>query len=182
MGVGIIILHFEINEKCNILQHPIAEQNETLQRRTNMFEKDENIEKLMNKYAEDMSGMCSIMANVIAVAFGEDMEAETDVSKKKAKLLCLVHKSFLEIIQVGKSAKNGNVKASETLSNIVNSLAMDCGFLDEKFGLVFTHEKCGKNTFKSNLKVVEKKKEREDEVDIDKMIKDAGIKRGGAQA
>ncbi len=59
---------------------------------------------------------------------------------------------------------------------------MDCGFLDEKFGLVFTHEKCGKNTFKSNLKVVEKKKEREDEVDIDKMIKDAGIKRGGAQA
>jgi|TARA_R110000824_G_scaffold147028_1_gene316362 hypothetical protein len=180
--VGIIILHFEINEKCNILQHPIAEQNETLQRRTNMFEKDENIEKLMNKYAEDMSGMCSIMANVIAVAFGEDMEAETDVSKKKAKLLCLVHKSFLEIIQVGKSAKNGNVKASETLSNIVNSLAMDCGFLDEKFGLVFTHEKCGKNTFKSNLKVVEKKKEREDEVDIDKMIKDAGIKRGGAQA
>ena len=180
--MGIIILHFEINEKCNILQHPIAEQNETLQRRTNMFEKDENIEKLMNKYAEDMSGMCSIMANVIAVAFGEDMEAETDVSKKKAKLLCLVHKSFLEIIQVGKSAKNGNVKASETLSNIVNSLAMDCGFLDEKFGLVFTHEKCGKNTFKSNLKVVEKKKEREDEVDIDKMIKDAGIKRGGAQA
>ncbi len=103
MGVGIIILHFEINEKCNILQQPIAEQNETLQRRTNMFEKDENIEKLMNKYAEDMSGMCSIMANVIAVAFGEDMEAETDVSKKKAKLLCLVHKSFLEIIQVGKS-------------------------------------------------------------------------------
>ena len=147
-----------------------------------MFEKDENIEKLMNKYAEDMSGMCSIMANVIAVAFGEDMEAETDVSKKKAKLLCLVHKSFLEIIQVGKSAKNGNVKASETLSNIVNSLAMDCGFLDEKFGLVFTHEKCGKNTFKSNLTVVEKKKEREDEVDIDKMIEDAGIKRGGAQA
>ena len=182
MGVGIIILHFEINEKCNILQHPIAEQNETLQRRTNMFEKDEKIEKLLNQYAEDMSSMCSIMANVLMVAFGEDMEAETDVTKKKAKLICLVHKSFLETIQVGKSAKDGNVRASKTLSNIVNEIAVDCGFLDENSGLVFTHEKCGKNTFKSNLTVVEKKKEREDEVDIDKMIEDAGIKRGGAQA
>ena len=147
-----------------------------------MFEKDEKIKKFMNQYAEDMSGMCSIVSNVLTVAFSEDMEAETDVSKKKAKLICLVHKSFLETIQVGKSAKNGNVKASKTLFNIINNIAMDCGFLDEDYGLEFTHKECGKNAFESNLKVVERTKRKEDDVDIDKMIEDAGIKRGGAQA
>ena len=124
-----------------------------------MFQDDneKNIEKVLIKYAKDMSSMCNIIAN----------------------------KAFLETTDIGKHAKNGNVNASKSLSGIINNIAVDSGFMNDKSELRFVHTEINKNTFQSSLEIRRKIKEEgddEDKVDIDRMIKNAGLKKGGAEA
>ena len=149
-----------------------------------MFEDDEkSIEKVLKKYADDMSSMCSIIASVVGTAMSEEIQ-ELNIEERHGKLLCLIHKAFLESTDIGKHAKNGSVNASKSLSGIINNIAVQSGFMNDKSDLRFVHSEINKNTFQSSLEIRRRIKEDEDqdEVDIDKMIKNAGLKKGGAKA
>ena len=57
--------------------------------------------------------------------------------------------------------------------------------MNDKSELRFVHTEINKNTFQSSLEIRRKIKEDgddEDKVDIDRMIKNAGLKKGGAEA
>ena len=57
--------------------------------------------------------------------------------------------------------------------------------MNDKSELIFVHSEISKNTFQSSLEIRKRIKEEgddEDKIDIDKMIKKAGLKRGGAEA
>ena len=146
-------------------------------------ENDKNIEKILLKYAKDMSSMCSLIANVIGTAMSKEIQ-DLDTEERHGKLLCLVHKTFLESTDIGKNTKNGNVSASKNLSGIINNIAIDSGFMNDKSELIFKHSEVNKNTFSSSLEIRRriKKDKDQDKVDIDKMIKNAGLKKGGAEA
>tara|TARA_R110002051_G_scaffold23959_1_gene59873 strand:+ start:156 stop:605 length:450 start_codon:yes stop_codon:yes gene_type:complete len=146
-------------------------------------ENDKNIEKILLKYAKDMSSMCSLIANVIGTAMSKEIQ-ELDAEERHGKLLCLVHKTFLESTDIGKNTKNGNVSASKNLSGIINNIAIDSGFMNDKSELIFKHSEVNKNTFSSSLEIRRriKKDKDQDKVDIDKMIKNAGLRKGGAEA
>jgi|TARA_R110000744_G_scaffold17033_4_gene46502 hypothetical protein len=150
-----------------------------------MFEDDEkSIEKVLKKYANDMSSMCSIIANVIGTAMSEKIQ-DLNIEERHGKLLCLIHKALLESTDIGKHAKNGNVNASKSLSGIINNIAIQSGFMNDKSELIFVHSEISKNTFQSSLEIrrrIKKEGDDEDKIDIDKMIKKAGLKRGGAEA
>jgi hypothetical protein len=141
-----------------------------------MFEDDEkSIEKVLKKYANDMSSMCSIIANVIGTAMSEKIQ-DLNIEERHGKLLCLIHKALLESTDIGKHAKNGNVNASKSLSGIINNIAIQSGFMNDKSELIFVH---------SEIEIrrrIKKEGDDEDKIDIDKMIKKAGLKRGGAEA
>ena len=146
-------------------------------------ENDKNIEKILLKYAKDMSSMCSLIANVIGTAMSKEIQ-DLDTEERHGKLLCLVHKTFLESTDIGKNTKNGNVSASKNLSGIINNIAIDSGFMNDKSELIFKHSEVNKNTFSSSLEIRRriKKDKDQDKVDIDKMIKNAGLRKGGAEA
>ena len=151
-----------------------------------MFQDDneKNIEKVLIKYAKDMSSMCNIIANLVGTAMSEKIQ-ELDIEERHGKLLCLIHKAFLETTDIGKHAKNGNVNASKSLSGIINNIAVDSGFMNDKSELRFVHTEINKNTsFQTSLEVRRRIKEddEQDKVDIDRMIKNAGLKKGGAEA
>jgi|TARA_R110000787_G_scaffold59579_1_gene134890 hypothetical protein len=145
-------------------------------------DEDKEISKLIETYAEDMSSMCSLLSNILGTAYDESMEKEPDVNKKRARLLCLVHKALLDSTDMGKHAGNGNLKASKHLSNVIDNIARDCGYISKDSGVEFVHESLGNSTFQSSLKIIDKIEGEEEGVDIDSMIKNVGIKRGGAQA
>ena len=149
-----------------------------------MFDENyKNIEKILLKYAKDMSSMCSLIANVIGTAMSKEIQ-DLDTEERHGKLLCLVHKTFLESTDIGKNTKNGNVSASKNLSGIINNIAIDSGFMNDKSELIFKHSEVNKNTFSSSLEIRRriKKDKDQDKVDIDKMIKNAGLRKGGAEA
>tara|TARA_R110001592_G_scaffold351644_1_gene648937 strand:- start:53 stop:502 length:450 start_codon:yes stop_codon:yes gene_type:complete len=149
-----------------------------------MFEDNENnVEKLLMKYAKDMSSMCNMIANILRTLMSEEVE-NLDSEDKYAKLLCLIHKAFLETTDIGKQARNGNPNASKSLSGIVNNIAIQSGFINDKSELRFIHTEVDKDTFQTSLEIRRRIKEddEQDKVDIDRMIKNAGLKKGGAEA
>tara|TARA_R110002110_G_scaffold174555_2_gene377711 strand:+ start:135 stop:584 length:450 start_codon:yes stop_codon:yes gene_type:complete len=149
-----------------------------------MFEDNEkNVEKVLMKYAKDMSSMCNMIANILRTLMSEEVE-NLDSEDKYAKLLCLIHKAFLETTDIGKQARNGNPNASKSLSGIVNNIAIQSGFINDKSELRFIHTEVDKDTFQTSLEIRRRIKEddEQDKVDIDRMIKNAGLKKGGAEA
>ena len=59
-----------------------------------MFEDDEkSIEKVLKKYANDMSSMCSIIANVIGTAMSEKIQ-DLNIEERHGKLVCFRSSSF----------------------------------------------------------------------------------------
>ena len=149
-----------------------------------MFEDNEkNVEKVLMKYAKDMSSMCNMIANILRTLMSEEVE-NLDSEDKYAKFLCLIHKAFLETTDIGKQARNGNPNASKSLSGIVNNIAIQAGFINDKSELRFIHTEVDEDTFQSSLEIRRRIKEddEQDKVDIDRMIKNAGLKKGGAEA
>jgi hypothetical protein len=149
-----------------------------------MFEDNEkNVEKVLMKYAKDMSSMCNMIANILRTLMSEEVE-NLDSEDKYAKFLCLIHKAFLETTDIGKQARNGNPNASKSLSGIVNNIAIQSGFINDKSELRFIHTEVDKDTFQTSLEIRRRIKEddEQDKVDIDRMIKNAGLKKGGAEA
>ena len=149
-----------------------------------MFEDNEkNIQEVLMKYAKDMSIMCNMIANILRTLMSEEVE-NLDSEDKYAKLLCLIHKAFLETTDIGQHARNGNPNASKSLSGIVNNIAIQSGFINDKSELRFIHTEVDKDTFQTSLEIRRRIKEddEQDKVDIDRMIKNAGLKKGGAEA
>tara|TARA_R100000988_G_C3963714_1_gene147652 strand:- start:358 stop:810 length:453 start_codon:yes stop_codon:yes gene_type:complete len=150
-----------------------------------MFEDNEkNIQEVLMKYAKDMSAMCNMIANILRTLISEEKVQNLDSEDKYAKMLCLIHKAFLESTDIGKQARNGNPNASKSLSGIVNNIAIQSGFINDKSELRFIHTEVDEDTFQSSLEIRRRIKEddEQDKVDIDKMIKNAGLKKGGAEA
>ena len=84
-----------------------------------MFEDNEkNIQEVLMKYAKDMSAMCNMIANILRTLISEEKVQNLDSEDKYAKMLCLIHKAFLESTDIGKQARNGNPNASVTTSGM----------------------------------------------------------------
>ena len=148
-----------------------------------MFDKEQNFAKLMEKYALDMSAMCNLMAHVLELVFKKEVQ-EMNQKDAKEKVLCLIHKAFLETIDIGIQTKNGNYQASRGLTNIINNMARQIGVIDKECRVEFEHKDIdGQSTFQSKMSILKReKKSSADSVDIDSMIKNAGLKKGGAEA
>ena len=147
-----------------------------------MFDEQEKFMELMEKYAHDMSSMCQIITNLLDIGFTKEVQ-DMKRDKAQAKLLCLVHKALLESTDIGIQTRNGNPLASEGLANIINNMARNIGLISKKSIVEFEHaDISGGKNFQSILTVKTKKKNSEDSVDIDTMIKNAGLTKGGAEA
>ena len=120
-----------------------------------MFQDDneKNIEKVLIKYAKDMSSMCNIIANLVGTAMSEKIQ-ELDIEERHGKLLCLIHKAFLETTGLPKDISEA-IKVANRLTETIKP--------------------------KIRRKIKEEGDD-EDKVDIDRMIKNAGLKKGGAEA